>query len=455
MTDEKVKEFIHRISQGNLKENGLAIRNDKLPYINLPLYKYCSVCEKSKRTKETREYNIENFENEVLYFQDPSQFNDPFDCFLGFSQTQIVKDLLIRELKKKHQYTQANRELINSMFDHPDNLDVLNDENYDCVIEIIEQTFKVIESTDQLEKYGQNMILNIAKSNRELFRRIVKNKTTIRDKQQLIDMMMDDPIYQEIFKKNLKSDNPDAILEITRREMKMKIEMNSNEMLFENEGETFSVVALILNSLSSFNNNSQSAEELDSIKMQFDKLSNDALYKVRQMVSEQFRVTCLSERMDSSLMWSHYANKHLGFCLEYDFTASMINGRDDLLLAQLMLFPVKYTNERPLLSKALFDSKNMLEYFKSKKLPLNVIEKIMYGLLSKSEDWNYEKEWRIFQLGKKDTMKLPKPRKIFLGANMENETKERLIEIAEAKKIPVFQMRLTSDQYKFDYYQIK
>ncbi len=86
MTDEKVKEFIHRISQDNLKETGLAIRNDKLPYINLPLYKYCSVCENSKRTKETREYNIENFENEVLYFQDPSQFNDPFDCFLGFSQ---------------------------------------------------------------------------------------------------------------------------------------------------------------------------------------------------------------------------------------------------------------------------------------------------------------------------------------------------------------------------------
>ncbi len=68
---------------------------------------------------------------------------------------------------------------------------------------------------------------------------------TIRDKQQLIDMIMDDPIYQEIFKKNLKSNNPDAILEITRREMKMKIEMNSNEMLFENEGETFSVVAFI------------------------------------------------------------------------------------------------------------------------------------------------------------------------------------------------------------------
>lgn len=133
----------------------------------------------------------------------------------------------------------------------------------------------------------------------------------------------------------------------------------------------------------------------------------------------------------------------------------MTSRRDDLLMAQLLLFPVKYTNERPSLSKTLFDTKTLFRYQKTKELPQSTMEKMMYGLLHKSQDWDYEKEWRIFQLGNKETMKLPKPRKVFLGANMEEETKSRIIEIAKSKKIPVFQMRLTADRYKFDYYQIK
>lgn len=79
----------------------------------------------------------------------------------------------------------------------------------------------------------------------------------------------------------------------------------------------------------------------------------------------------------------------------------------------------------------------------------------MLGLLNKSEDWAYEREWRILKLkSKKPTMKLPPARKVFLGANMEEEAKRKIIEIAQKKKIPVFQMYLKMDQYKFDYYKI-
>ncbi|MCH5350534.1 MAG: hypothetical protein J1F39_01005 [Clostridiales bacterium] len=303
MTDEEIKSFIHRLFEGSLKEQGIKIRDDKLPYINLPLYKYCSVCEESKRTKKIREYNIENFENDVLFFQNPSQFNDPFDCFLGFSQTQIVKDLLVQELKKKHQYTPENKEIVNAMFDAPDDWGSITDENIDSVIEIIRQTFELIPSDDPMEKHARELIIDLAKSNKELFKRIINNQTTIRDGQYLIDLMMDDPKYQEIFASNLKSDNPRLLMEITRRDMKMKIETNPDDMLFASEGETFSVVAFLLNILSSITGNAQSTEELDYMKTRFDKLSNEALLKVRKIVSEQFRVTCLSERMNSSLMW--------------------------------------------------------------------------------------------------------------------------------------------------------
>lgn len=39
-------------------------------------------------------------------------------------------------------------------------------------------------------------------------------------------------------------------------------------------------------------------------------------------------------------MWSHYANKHTGFCVEYDI--SLLDN-----FYKLNLFPVLYSNNRP------------------------------------------------------------------------------------------------------------
>lgn len=111
-------------------------------------------------------------------------------------------------------------------------------------------------------------------------------------------------------------------------------------------------------------------------------------------------------------MWSHYANKHFGFCLEYDFTYTLIRRFPDLHIAQLMLFPVYYSRNRPLLSEALIDTNTTIDYKELKKLPPDFIKNIMIGLLYKSEDWAYEKEWRILSIeSDKSTMKLPPPPK--------------------------------------------
>ncbi|MBD5092435.1 MAG: hypothetical protein HDT36_03535, partial [Clostridiales bacterium] len=165
MTEELVKEFIKRICQDNLTTNALSIRNDKLPYINLPLYKYCAVCEDSKRTPDTVDYNIDNFENDVLYFQNPANFNDPFDCFLGFSQSQIVKDLLVQEIKKKHQYTPLIKQTIDSLFEYTGNINEIIDNNYDDVITVIEASFELMaESDDPNQKIAQEFIVFLAKT---------------------------------------------------------------------------------------------------------------------------------------------------------------------------------------------------------------------------------------------------------------------------------------------------
>ncbi len=453
MTDDCVKEFIHKIVEGDLAKTELEIRDSKLPHINLPLYKYCAVCEDSKRTQDTIDYNIDNFENDVLYFQNPANFNDPFDCFLGFSQSQIVKDLLAQELRKKHQYTPQNKQTIDSLFEYTGNIQEIIDNNYDSVIEIIEAAFEIMESDDPFQKFAQELVVSLAKTDQKLFQRIINNKITIMDKKHIIDLFFDNQQFQDLLIQSIESHDTNLI-EITRREMKLKIENDPNFLYFENEDSDFSILSFIFNIASFLHPEQKSNVELDNLKSQFDKLSKAALNKVRQIISETFKVTCLSERMDSPLMWSHYANKHYGFCLEYDFTSTITNIHNDLLLAQLMLFPVHYSNDRPLISKTFFNTKAKLNYIKHKQLPPRAIDELVYGLLGKSLDWEYEKEWRIFQLGGKETMKLPKPQKLFLGANIEEAAKQRLIKIAKGKKIPVFQMCLKPDNYQFDYYRI-
>ncbi|VGO14605.1 hypothetical protein PDESU_03168 [Pontiella desulfatans] len=81
-------------------------------------------------------------------------------------------------------------------------------------------------------------------------------------------------------------------------------------------------------------------------------------------------ICCFSERWDSILMWSHYADKHAGICVGYDDS-----NNDDLLIE------VKYSTHYPELhiKETIKDAGKVMEKY----------------LLTKSSDWLYEREHRI------------------------------------------------------------
>lgn len=110
-----VKPFIHDLFFADSKDAD-TIMAGKMVHMNKPFYKYCYVCEDSKRTADTIDYNILNFENDQLFFQDPSLFNDPFDCYLGFSQTELIKNNLIATMKQQKKLTPQMRKAINQLF---------------------------------------------------------------------------------------------------------------------------------------------------------------------------------------------------------------------------------------------------------------------------------------------------------------------------------------------------
>ncbi|MFH1852331.1 MAG: DUF2971 domain-containing protein [Candidatus Neomarinimicrobiota bacterium] len=95
--------------------------------------------------------------------------------------------------------------------------------------------------------------------------------------------------------------------------------------------------------------------------------------KLELVFKDRIGVLCLSEVSDSILMWAHYTSGYKGFCLEF-------NNPTRIQLFQKAL-TVRYRKKYPLCN-----------YFTTSNL-----DKMRAALLTKSNLWKYEKEWRIIE----------------------------------------------------------
>ena len=87
--------------------------------------------------------------------------------------------------------------------------------------------------------------------------------------------------------------------------------------------------------------------------------------------SKKCGVYCFSKGFDSHLMWAHYAEKHQGFCIEYDYS----------IIDNPFIVPVSYMSELPRITVDEF----LL-------LPNQTLQKLW---AVKNYGWAYEKEHRL------------------------------------------------------------
>ena len=94
---------------------------------------------------------------------------------------------------------------------------------------------------------------------------------------------------------------------------------------------------------------------------------------------------CLSARRESVLMWSHYAAKHSGICLEFRQLALQIPG-----VPRIVPFPVTYSDDYPVIDffevEPFIGGSDDIAIAKQKEM----VERIY---LTKAKDWQYEHEW--------------------------------------------------------------
>ena len=155
-------------------------------------------------------------------------------------------------------------------------------------------------------------------------------------------------------------------------------------------------------------------------------------------------ITCLSEVPDSLLMWSHYANSYAGICIEYDF-----NQIKDVIG---FIYPVEYTTERPTLS---LQDLGVAGFNLGSEASVRSCEPnmgaILSYLLAKNVCWNYEKEWRIINVGEENTplfIDLPFVKSITFGMNMDPICKQLLWDVCKEKGIECFEIEIGTENYE-------
>lgn len=119
-------------------------------------------------------------------------------------------------------------------------------------------------------------------------------------------------------------------------------------------------------------------------------------------------ICCFSRTKDSTLMWSHYANSHKGFCVEYKTNQEI----DDINPLDV--------NYIPNFKKA--------NYFDKAK------DSIFHLIYSKSIEWNYEEELRSLKTNlnqdseRKVSFKKTDILAIYFGVKAEQKTIEKTLE---------------------------
>jgi len=128
------------------------------------------------------------------------------------------------------------------------------------------------------------------------------------------------------------------------------------------------------------NSHEQVLDQIDKLFKPVDKktqreLLQDVLYYNEVMFSA-FGVLSLAELPNIQLMWAHYADSHKGFCLGFENHETNILGQYGS--------PVVYVDKMPKPNIASF----------AMDAGGDIIHIIAY---TKSNDWSYEKEWRVLK----------------------------------------------------------
>lgn len=154
-----------------------------------------------------------------------------------------------------------------------------------------------------------------------------------------------------------------------------------------------------------------------------------------ESLDRDFGVLSLSERWNSLLMWSHYADNHRGYCIGF--------------------------HEEKLRESNIFGVGGQVRYPESKDYPLihpfEEYEMDSWVTMShtKSIEWEYEKEYRLTRIirpgeGRLRTVEDGFIAEVVLGLMMTQEHKQEIIGICKSRNIPVYDLKKVEFRFELE-----
>ena len=344
-------------------------------------------------------YDIENIRHGVVYAQTPLNMNDPFDSMIGYSPEKMYEDcisMLVEELD-------------------------IEDNN----IKIIIAQLLKYKSVGKLAEFVS--LLNELK--KFLFsRQVVMHQVNV-------------PIVIFI-RQNLNilyAKCPKKIKNVLSKEI-------------------FAAFLLIVSQMEKVDITEENLSDMFKLDKILDELYNKAI-EVRDNIYipslrtflAKLTVSCFSvSGWDNQLMWSHYANSYSGICIEYDF--------NQIKDAIGFIYPVEYTTDRPTLSLQDLGVKgfDLGAETNIRSCEPNMGAILSY-LLAKNVCWNYEKEWRIINVGEENTplfINLPFVKSITFGMNIDPICKHLLWDICKEKGIECYEIVIGTENFELSRKQL-
>lgn len=169
---------------------------------------------------------------------------------------------------------------------------------------------------------------------------------------------------------------------------------------------------------------------------------------VEMVVKRNVTLACFCESVQSVIMWSHYAQEHQGFALEYK-PRLLLNSP----IKKVAMFPVIYDEKR-------FDASSYYCYLLLQLFGIPIENPDIFAefkcVLHKSPEWEYEKEWRLIDSSSRNMLQIDysciplKPNAIYYGKNISKENKDELHVIAQAKGIQEYDMYIDNASSKYE-----
>lgn len=373
------------------------------------LYKYRSV----------NEHSLANLKEGTLFCAAPSAFNDPFDCQIGLDIKSYFSDVFSQELAPVESYLEKFKQVcigeipMTTCSDHEQTV-FISWQNSKNLMAFLNEC-----RTNSVDPCDLGLILF------ENFNIVVELMLPLLSSEQLKTQMSSS---LKLFPNLLNRMTPDGKFLIAQENA--TYEDFARSLGIQDDADEITLTRLMYQS-------QRPDDASAAIKMDTDLAQVNA--EMKEVMDKTYRVGCLCTDYKNRLMWSHYADGHKGFCIEYDFSVPC-KERGDLLV-----LPVVYSRERPKFpwSVALAADK------KSDAVKSDGARAMIRSLVTKDDAWQYEDEWRIITLQSAgiESVKMPPISCIYIGALCPEEHRTMLLEVAQAHNIPVKQMTIDRGCY--------